>query len=227
MTKRIKITSKDIAVAALFLSLILLFVFVPINFMGIDVAFIPLIAIFIAADVEGFGMGLFSGLCFGLASLTSAFLRPGLLSPIFYNPLVSIVPRLIIPISAYFAFKLVKKLLKNRSDDASTFIASTVSALCGVVTNTALVVSMMAAFNFGKTFGGVTIGKAFLVSLLGVNFVIELASCALITPIVCTALRLALGKDKRKKKSPAAEDAAVNMPEGQEAAPTEKGEEKE
>ena len=201
MNKGIKIKTHDIAIAAIFLSLILIFVLVPMPTpLGVSMAFIPLIAVILAADVQGFGMGLFAGTAFGVASLINSFLHPTLMAPIFHNPLVSIVPRMIIPITAYFSFKLFKKLLGKRSDDASTYIASTVSSVVAVVTNTGLVLSMMAAFNFGKTFGSTVINAAFFGGLLGVNFVFEIAICAFVAPIVTTGLRIAIGLDKRGRK---------------------------
>ena len=199
--KAIKIKTRDIAIAAIFLSLILIFVLVPMPTpLGVSMAFIPLIAVILAADVEGFGMGLFAGVSFGVASLINAFLHPTLMAPMFYNPMVSIVPRAIIPITTYFSFRLFKKLLRKRSEDASTYIACTVSSVVGVVTNTALVLSMMAAFNFGKVFGETTINAAFFGGLLGVNFLFEVAICAFVAPIVTTGLRIALGIDKRGRK---------------------------
>ena len=220
MNKGLKIKTRDIAIAAIFLSLILIFVLVPMPTpIGVSMAFVPLIAVILAADVQGLGMGLFAGTAFGIASLCNAFLHPSLLAPIFYNPMVSIVPRMVIPVTAYFSFKLMKKLLKKRSEDTSTYIASTVSSVVAVVTNTSLVLSMMAAFNFGKTFESTTINAAFFGGLLGVNFVFEIAICAFVAPIVATGLRIALGLDRRKRVSaqpdgaeaqetPAAEEAA-------------------
>ena len=197
----VKIKTRDIAIAAIFLSLILIFVLVPIQTpIGVSMAFIPLIAVILAADVQGFGMGLFAGTAFGVASLINAFLHPSLMAPMFYNPLVSVVPRMVIPVTTYFVFKLMKKLLRKRSDDASTFVAATVSSVTAVVTNTGLVLAMMAAFNFGKTFGSVEINAAFFVGLLSLNFLFEIAICAFVAPIVTTGLRIALGIDKRGKK---------------------------
>lgn len=210
MKKGIKIKTRDIAIAAIFLSLILIFVLVPMPTpIGVSMAFVPLIAVILAADVQGFGMGLFAGTAFGIASLINAFLHPTLLAPMFYNPLVSIVPRMVIPITTYFSFKLFKKLLKKRSEDASTFVAATVSSVVAVVTNTGLVLSMMAAFNFGKTFGSTAINAAFFGGLLGVNFVFEIAICAFAAPIITTGLRLALGIDKRGRKPVMQEEAAA------------------
>ena len=111
MSKTVKIKTRDIAIAAIFLSLILIFVLVPIQTpLGVSMAFVPLIAVILAADVQGFGMGLFAGTAFGVASLINAFLHPSLLAPMFYNPMVSIVPRMIIPVTTYFSFKLIKKI---------------------------------------------------------------------------------------------------------------------
>ena len=215
MNKGIKIKTRDIAIAAIFFSLILIFVLVPMPTpLGVSMAFVPLIAVILAADVQGFGMGLFAGTAFGVASLCNAFLHPSLLAPIFYNPLVSIVPRMVIPITAYFSFKLMKKLLKKRSEDTSTYIASTVSSVVAVITNTSLVLSMMAAFNFGKTFEGTVINAAFFGGLLGVNFVFEIAICAFVAPIVTTGLRIALGLDKRKRVPAAAESEGTPLEEG-------------
>jgi len=67
MNKGIKIKTHDIAIAAIFLSLILIFVLVPMPTpLGVSMAFIPLIAVILAADVQGFGMGLFAGTAFGV-----------------------------------------------------------------------------------------------------------------------------------------------------------------
>lgn len=209
--KGMKIKTRDIAIAAIFLSLILIFVLVPMpNPLGVSMAFIPLIAVILAADVQGLGMGIFAGTAFGIASLVNAFLHPSLMSPIFYNPLVSIVPRMIIPITTYFSFRLIKKLLKKRSDDASTYIAATVSSVIGVCTNTGLVLAMMAAFNFGKTFGGTVINAAFFGGLLGVNFLFEIAICTFAAPLITTGLRIALGIDRKGHKPAPAPAPAVS-----------------
>ena len=207
MAKYFRIKTRDIALAAIYLSLILIFVLVPMpNPLGVSMAFIPLVAVILASTVHGLGMGLFAGVSFGIASLINAFINPTLMAPMFYNPLVSIVPRAIIPVTTYFTFKGLKRLLNKRSDDASTFVASTVASAVAVCTNTGLVLSMMAAFNVGKIFGSVTIDAAFFGGLLGVNFLFEIVICALIAPVIATGLRIALRLDKRGGKSVASSD---------------------
>ena len=220
MAKGIKIKTRDIAIAAIFLSLILIFVLVPMpNFLGVSMAFIPLLAVILAANVQGLGMGLFTGAAFGFASLINAFINPTLMAPMFYNPLVSIVPRVVIPVTTYFTFKGMKHILGKRSDEAGTFIAATISSIVAVCTNTGLVLSMMAAFNFGKTFGSTVINAAFFGGLLGLNFLFEISICAFIAPIITVALRVALGLDKRDRKVVDAElRVALGLDQGSEIA---------
>jgi len=208
---RLKFNTHDIAVSGILLAMILFFVLVPINFIPIDLAFIPLMAVIIACQVEGGKIGVFTATAFGVASLVAAFVRPTIFSPIFFNPLVSIIPRIAIGFTCYYSYigmrKLLNKFLKYRSrhredsdnirevkDKTALYASSVVSAIVAVITNTALVVSMIAAFNFGKTFGDLTIGKAFILSLLGVNFLVELGICAAVAPPIVLALRISLKK---------------------------------
>jgi len=225
MKKRFKLSSSDIATAAIFLSFILIFVLVPMpNPAGLSMAFIPLIAVILACDVKGLGMGLFTGLSFGIASLINSYLHPTLLAPIFHNPMVSVVPRIIIPISAYFAFKGVKWLFRKRSADASTYLASITSSVAGVCTNTGLVLAMMAAFELGHVYGNTKIDAAFFGGLLGLNFLIEIVICTLVTPMVATALRIALRIDKKGRKplpkEALPEEEALSSQESSESAST-------
>ena len=216
-----KIKTHDIAIAAIFLSLILIFVLVPIQTpIGVSMAFIPLIAVCLAATVKGFWMGLAMGFAFGVASLIGSYIHPDLTAPMFHNPVVSVLPRILIPITVFFSFKFVKWLLRKRRDDVSTGAASLVSTLIGVCTNTLLVLATWAIFYFGRTFtfegNSLTITGAFLVSVISTNFIAELIICAVLTPVICTAVRIALGVDR--KGTPIAEHSAQPVQAGESAA---------
>jgi len=206
MKKRLKLTTKDIAMAAIFLSFIFVFMLVPLSPFGVDLAVIALISVCVAVNVKGFAMGLFTGAAFGLASLLKAFVHPNWTSPVFYNPLVSIVPRILIPITAYFTFRFVKKLLRKRPNEVSTLAASTASTIVGVCTNTLLVLGMWAAFYLGDSFTdpvsgtSTTVTWALFAGIISSNFIIELAICTVLTPPICVALRLALRIDKRGRR---------------------------
>ena len=88
MAKPFKIKTQDIAVAGIFLSFILVFMLVPFNTFGVNMAFIPLIAVCLAATVKGFWMGLAMGIAFGVASLVGSYIHPDLTAPMFHNPVV-------------------------------------------------------------------------------------------------------------------------------------------
>ena len=59
----------------------------------------------IGALVEGPRVGAFVGLIFGVYSFWQNFTAPNILSPLFINPLVSVVPRIIFPVLAVLVYK--------------------------------------------------------------------------------------------------------------------------
>ena len=221
MKKRLKISTKDIAVAAIFLAFILVFLLIPFPNFGVDMAVFALLAVCIAVSVKGFGMGLFTGIAFGLASLLKAFVRPNWTSPIFYNPMVSVFPRIIIPITTYFTFRFVKKLMRKKTNEVSTLVASTASTIVAVCTNTFLVLGMWAAFYLGDTFTDTAAGTsktitwALFAGIISSNFIIELIICTALAPTICLALRLALRIDRRGRRDVEAITAASQMAEAE------------
>ena len=68
----------------------------------------------IGAMVLGPWYGLFFGLLFGLTSIYQAAIGGLPTAPMFLNPLVSVLPRLCVPIIAYLVFKLVDRMLKGK-----------------------------------------------------------------------------------------------------------------
>ena len=86
--------------------------FIPVGPTNATIMHIPVI---IGAIVEGPIVGALVGLIFGIFSLIRAFTAPTVISPVFYNPLVSILPRVLIGITSYYAFVLFKKLGRKTS----------------------------------------------------------------------------------------------------------------
>lgn len=218
-----------ITTAGVLLALILVFLLVPMNFTGIvDVAVVAIIAVLLACQYEGIVMGLFCGLAFGLASLIASFTTGAgaLLAPAFHNPLISVFPRLVVPITCYFSYVGMRKLFKTayskktdynekHANRLAVWVSSLVASVVGVVTNTALVMSMLYAFHAGQTFGNTVIGAALLTAILSINFPIELAICAVVTPSVVVALKTAFHKTNDKyyfKKSSANEEVVEENP---------------
>lgn len=182
--------SQLITINALLCAIVMLFILIPISIGPLQLAFIPIIAVIISAEFVGLKNGIFTGLFFGLISLINQFIRPGLLAQAFYNPLVSIIPRVLIGVSAYYSAHAIQKLFPK----INPVISYGVGAACGVITNTALVCGMILAFHFGQTFGTLIIGWQWMLAVISGNFIIELIVCIIVTPPIILALKKSMVK---------------------------------
>lgn len=106
--------------------------FIPLPTAKATIMHIPLI---IGAIVEGPIVGAIIGLIFGLFSIFQNITNPNLLSFAFINPLVSVLPRVLIGITSYYAYSLFAK--------RSTTLGIGVGAAVGALTNTVGVLSMI------------------------------------------------------------------------------------
>ncbi len=109
--------------------------FIPLPTIKATILHIPVI---IGAIVEGPVVGALIGLIFGLFSIFQNMVNPGVLSFAFYNPLVSVLPRILIGIVSYYAYKLIR--LKNN------VLRIGIGAAAGTITNTVGVLSMIYVF---------------------------------------------------------------------------------
>ena len=91
--------------------------------------------VLITTVLLGLYPGLWVALSFGLLSLFLAITTPtSLMSPFFMNPLVSILPRMLIPITAYFAYKLSCKIFDSTKNNE--LISIGIAVVVGNLTNT-------------------------------------------------------------------------------------------
>lgn len=118
------------------LSLIPSLGFIPIPPLTITTMHIPVI---IAALLEGPLVGSIVGLVFGLSSMyMAATTYAGYITIFpFLNPLVSVLPRILIGIAAYYGYKGVMKVFKKKG------IAIISGAIAGTLTNTIGVLGMI------------------------------------------------------------------------------------
>lgn len=79
--------------------------FIPLGFINITTMHIPVI---IGAILEGPIVGAIVGLLFGLFSIVNAIIRPTPISFIFLNPLISVLPRIMIGIVTAYVYKALK-----------------------------------------------------------------------------------------------------------------------
>ena len=108
--------------------------FIPIGPTNATIMHIPVI---IGAIVEGPMVGMTVGLIFGLTSLIRNLTMPTITSFAFINPLVSVLPRVLIGIVAYYVYKLAIKITKN------SFVSGWITGFIGSLVNTIGVLGMI------------------------------------------------------------------------------------
>jgi uncharacterized membrane protein len=86
--------------------------FIPVGPTRATIMHIPVI---IGAIMEGPIVGGFVGLIFGLFSIYQALTTPTPVSFVFLNPLVSILPRILIGIVTYYVYNTLRKMGKNKT----------------------------------------------------------------------------------------------------------------
>jgi len=178
---------------ALLCAFVLAFVLFPIKIGPLSLAFLPIIAVVLAGELISFKNALFTGLFFGVVSLCNHLINPSALSPAFWNPMVSIVPRVLIGVTSYFTSKGMRKLVPS-----IPYAAYTAAGGVAALTNTVGVLGMILAFNYGKTYGATLVGWQFIAVTVGTLSILEFAVCLVVIPPVVTALKKYLKLDEEK-----------------------------
>jgi uncharacterized membrane protein len=124
-TKKIVITGILAAIAILLGITRLGFIPVPNVSGNATILHVPAI---IGGVMQGPVVGLLVGLIFGIFSWLQAQI------PLFADPLVSVLPRLFIGVTAYYSYALLKK--------RNEYVALVVAGIVGTLTNTILVLGM-------------------------------------------------------------------------------------
>lgn len=132
--------------------------FIPLPGIKATIMHVPVI---IGTLIEGPLVGVCIGLIFGIFSVFQNMMVPSLLSFAFMNPLVSVLPRVIIPIVTYYAYKAIP--IKNKNNP----IKIGIGAALGSLTNTVGVLGMIyllyaARFASAKHIDPSLAGKAIL-----------------------------------------------------------------
>ena len=108
--------------------------FIPIGTTNATIMHIPVI---IGAIVEGPIVGMLVGLIFGISSLIRSITIPTPTSFVFWNPLVSILPRILIGLASYSIYKLSIKTTKNEA------VSLGIAGAIGTLVNTLGVLGMI------------------------------------------------------------------------------------
>ncbi|OOM16331.1 ECF transporter S component [Clostridium saccharobutylicum] len=160
--------------------------FIPIPPVKATIMHIPVI---IGAIVEGPIVGALVGLVFGLFSMYQAFTTPLPTSFIFWNPIIALVPRILIGIIAYYVYVFFRNKIHKQS------ISIGIAAICATLTNTIGVLGLTyliyvdkysAAIGINRAVAGATIG------MIGItNGIPEAIVSAVISiPVIITVLKI-------------------------------------
>lgn len=113
------------------------------------------------------------GTIFGCCSFVLASI---IANPVFINPLISILPRILIGVVGYFAFVLTKKLFKNE------IVACSVGGVFGILTNTVCTIFMLWVFNYSAL-------AAVFTTIMSINFVGEIVGAIILVPVYYKILK--------------------------------------
>ena len=182
---------RDFVLLALFVALIVLLGFtplglIPLGFINVTILCVPVI---VGALYMGWKNGLLLGLAFGLTSFISALMKPSALvstlmgaSPVLVA-LMSILPRLLVPMVAYGVYTRFRSKREN--------LAVGVAAVCGSLTNTVFYLGLMLLF-----YVLCGIDTASVLSLIGGTALIAGTCEAIAAAVLCTPILMALRRIK-------------------------------
>ena len=201
--------TKKIVLLALMLALTIIFCFVPISFGPVTLAFMILPTL-IVSQSQDFWSTVIIGFLLGIVNYIAWFTTKAglLLAPIFQNPLVCILPRLLIGVAAWLVRRGLSKVLlkaKFKYNEAGKEVIvnrpqliaaeqgiSAVATAIGVIVNTLFVGAFTLIFFNGKTLSnGLTIDVNYILAWFGLNFGVEVVAFSLITPPIVLALKKA------------------------------------
>lgn len=189
-----RFTVRKVAITGVLSALSIVLNFTPVGYIylpGLAVQITLMhIPVIIGAVLEGPVAGAFIGLVFGLSSFYTAVTSPLPIAFAFLNPLVSILPRILIGIVAYYVYQALDRILGNKR----TAISIGVSAVLGTTTNTVGVLGMIYILYAKKYIAALismtpelsdTIKPSYIFLSAVPNFIAEvIASIVLCIPIV-------------------------------------------
>lgn len=187
---------RSLVLAAILSALIIVMTVVPFTgYITIPVLSLEIttlhIVVAIGACLLGWKYGTVLGFVWGVTCLIRAFTNP--LWIMFTNPLISVLPRILVGTMGGLVFEWMKKT------KAPELACAIVAAIAATVTNTVLVLSAIYLFggmieSYAQFF---EIFKAAFTYIVTINGAVELIAAALIVPVVYCALLPALRRGKR------------------------------
>lgn len=136
------------------------------------------IPLFIALSMYGdWKRGFLGGTIFGCCSFVLSFIVG---YEVFYNPLISILPRTIAGVAGYWILHGLAVVTKGKAKDVVRAVASAIT----VVLHTVLVLGAMEIFYTGGAFFD-TVWQ----TIIGVNFLLEIVCAIVLVPIMIRVMK--------------------------------------
>ena len=162
--------------------------YIPIGPIKATIMHVPVI---IGAVIEGPVVGAAVGLIFGLTSLFKAFTEPTITSFCFMNPIISVLPRVLIGVVAYYVYAGIHKLTKR------VYLSGFVAGVVGSLTNTIGVIGLIYVLYADKYMAA--IGQAgnagkYILAICATNGVPE----AIVAGILVAAVAVAMIRKSKK-----------------------------
>ncbi|HLV49984.1 MAG TPA: ECF transporter S component [Erysipelothrix sp.] len=156
-------------------------------FVQVTIIHVPVI---IGAIFLGPQSGVLIGLAFGIGSFINSMSSAVIFAPVFANPLVSVLPRMIFGWSVYYIYAFFKRLFKNKKT-LGYGMAAGVSTLFHAL----MVVPLLFFFGMGQSGVAAYLTDSFgasIINFIGAIFVantlMEVAVAVIIAPIILGAL---------------------------------------
>ncbi|MBU5455305.1 ECF transporter S component [Caproiciproducens sp. MSJ-32] len=172
--------------------------FIPLPLFKLTILHLPVI---IGAIIEGPVVGASIGFIFGLFSIYQNITAPTVMSPFFYNPIVSILPRVFIAITAYYTYNFLKTKLKNLK------LSIGIASIIGSLTNTVGVLGSIYLLYF-KSYSDILIANGTITSSSRSSVALALLSIvttnglaeAILSALICTAVVISVFKMQKRNK---------------------------
>ena len=214
-----KSKTKKIALLSVMLALVIIFCFVPISFGTVTLA-LMILPVLVIAQIEDFTTTLILSVLMGVVNEIAWYTTKAgaVLAPVFQNPLVCIVPRVLIGVVAWTVTHFARKwFIKDTMAPAAKIAIEeaifAVSAALGVVVNTGFVgLFTVLLFNNQVLSNGTAVSVEYILGWFSINFVIEIISFALLTPPIAFALIKAGFGEKKIDKSKVLNEEVDNQP---------------
>ncbi|WP_314063941.1 ECF transporter S component [uncultured Vagococcus sp.] len=185
-SKAYRLTIRGILIAIIIVQTMVPFLgYIPLLATSLTIIHITVI---VAAVTLGTKDGMFIGLVWGLMTMIRAWTAPTtpLDTLIFTNPIVSVLPRVLVGLVAGVVFTVLYKRTKQ------FYLPTIVAAALGTLTNTVLVLGLMGLLYtapVAEAYGTTSTGLfSVLLVVVGTNGIPEIIAAVIITPLIVRAI---------------------------------------